>query len=116
MHPKEYTKDYTTNKYTEEFFRMPVLMLMLITLLNDGTLITVGYDNAIPSQRPDKWNLKVVWLVSVVLGLVACVSSLILLHVVLDSNNPGGVLQKMGIPAVPYPKVSAGARRHVVVH
>ena len=27
------------------FFHMPVLMLMLITLLNDGTLITIGYDN-----------------------------------------------------------------------
>jgi H+-transporting ATPase len=26
------------------FFHMPVLMLMLITLLNDGTLISVGYD------------------------------------------------------------------------
>ena len=29
---------------------MPVLMLMLITLLNDGTLIAIGYDNVIPSQ------------------------------------------------------------------
>ena len=33
-----------------EFFRMPVLMLMLITLLNDGTLISVGYDHVEPSQ------------------------------------------------------------------
>jgi hypothetical protein len=28
------------------FFSLPVLMLMLITLLNDGTLIAIGYDNA----------------------------------------------------------------------
>ena len=27
-------------------------MLMLITLLNDGTLISVGYDNVKPSPRP----------------------------------------------------------------
>eukprot|EP01116_Phalansterium_solitarium_P007555 TRINITY_DN202_c0_g1_i4.p1 TRINITY_DN202_c0_g1~~TRINITY_DN202_c0_g1_i4.p1 ORF type:complete len:804 (+),score=375.80 TRINITY_DN202_c0_g1_i4:102-2513(+) len=26
------------------FFQLPVLLLMLITLLNDGTLITIGYD------------------------------------------------------------------------
>jgi H+-transporting ATPase len=26
------------------FFEMPVLMLMLITLLNDGTLIAIGYE------------------------------------------------------------------------
>jgi H+-transporting ATPase len=88
---------------------MPVLMLMLITLLNDGTLISVGYDNAIPSQRPDKWNLKVVWLVSVVLGLVACVSSLVLLHVVLDSHNTNGVVARMGIPPIDYAKVSRQA-------
>jgi hypothetical protein len=29
-----------------------VLMLMLITLLNDGTLISIGYDNVKPSPRP----------------------------------------------------------------
>ena len=40
------------------FFQLPVLMLMLITLLNDGTLISVGYDHVIPSPRPEKWNLK----------------------------------------------------------
>lgn len=42
-----------------KFFQLPVLMLMLITLLNDGTLITIGYDYVIPSNRPEKWNLKV---------------------------------------------------------
>jgi hypothetical protein len=35
-----------------DFFQLPVLMLMLITLLNDGTLISVGYDNVKPSPRP----------------------------------------------------------------
>jgi hypothetical protein len=42
-----------------EFFKMPVLMLMLITLLNDGTLISVGYDHVKPSHYPEKWNLYV---------------------------------------------------------
>ena len=34
-------------------------MLMLITLLNDGTLISIGYDNVVPNPRPDRWNLRV---------------------------------------------------------
>ena len=38
------------------FFHMPVLMLMLITLLNDGTLIAIGYDNV----NPRKVSLRVV--------------------------------------------------------
>jgi len=37
---------FTDTQIWPEFFHMPVLMLMLITLLNDGTLITIGYDNA----------------------------------------------------------------------
>merc|ERR1711975_100502 len=37
------------------FFHMPVLMLMLITLLNDGTLITIGYDYAVAPETPPIW-------------------------------------------------------------
>ncbi len=46
------------------FFQLPVLMLMLITVLNDGTLIAIGYDNVIPNKRPDKWNLRVSHLIT----------------------------------------------------
>jgi hypothetical protein len=35
------------DKLWPEFFHMPVLMLMLITVLNDGTLIAIGYDKHI---------------------------------------------------------------------
>ena len=41
-----------------DFFSLPVIMLMLITLLNDGTLISIGYDNVIPARRPEKWRLR----------------------------------------------------------
>lgn len=43
------------------FFHMPVIMLMLITLLNDGTLIAIGYDNVTPSKIPEVWNLRVLF-------------------------------------------------------
>lgn len=42
-----------------DFFKMPVMMLILITVLNDGTLISVAYDHVVPSRQPEKWNLKV---------------------------------------------------------
>lgn len=45
---------------------------MLITVLNDGTLITVAYDNVNPSKQPDKWNLKALWWAATVC-VVACV-------------------------------------------
>jgi hypothetical protein len=37
-----------------EFFFVPVLLLLLITVLNDGTLITIGYDNVKAPDYPAK--------------------------------------------------------------
>jgi H+-transporting ATPase len=79
-----------------EYFHMPVLMLMLITLLNDGTLIAIGYDNVVPSLEPDKWNLKVLFVVGSVLAGVAFISSISLLAILLDSWNEDGVFQQWG--------------------
>jgi H+-transporting ATPase len=75
------------------FFHMPVLMLMLITLLNDGTLISIGYDTVNASPLPQRWNLPVLFTVAGALGFVALVSSLLILHVGLDSWNPNGYFQ-----------------------
>ena len=92
-----------------DYFHMPVLMLMLITLLNDGTLITIAYDYAEARKTPNSWNLPALFLVSSVLGAVSCGSSLLLLHLVLDSWNPNGLLQKFGMNGVMYGQV---VRRH----
>jgi len=81
---------------------MPVLMLMLITLLNDGTLISVGYDNVKASPYPEKWCLPVLFIVSCVLGAVACGSSLLLLWGCLDSWNPHGWFAAFGIGGLGY--------------
>ncbi|GFR41408.1 hypothetical protein Agub_g2091 [Astrephomene gubernaculifera] len=88
------------------YFRMPVIMLMLITLLNDGTLISIGYDHVKPSHMPEKWNLKALFTISIVLGLVACGSSLLLLWAALDSWNPGSIFQRWRIGGVPYGKIT----------
>merc|ERR1712054_241057 len=57
--PKHWQKDPEFMDTVEwpPFFHMPVLMLMLITLLNDGTLITIGYDYAVAPTTPPTWNL-----------------------------------------------------------
>lgn len=148
------------------FFQLPVLMLMLITLLNDGTLISVGYDNVRHSPRPgeaprgllvpmafapalgfckggtaskqvcaaarpvsesssmptrsltavtvprcaaEKWNLRVLFLVSTVLGLVSMGSSLLLVGLVMDSVNPGSLFDNWHLP-VPVRRLGAGWR------
>eukprot|EP01032_Pedospumella_encystans_P020845 gene20845-biopygen17007 len=100
--------DFPDKHEWPEFFHMPVLMLVLITLLNDGTLIAIGYDHVEARQTPEKWNLTVLYIVSSVLAFVALVSSIILLFLCLDSWNSGfcGGLSYGQITSAIYLKVS----------
>jgi H+-transporting ATPase len=104
LHPSHYRQDGDSD--WPQFFHMPVLMLMLITLLNDGTLIAIGYDNAIPSQFPEKWNLKALFVVAAGLAVVVLGASLLLLACALDSWNPSGVFQTLGIGGLTYGQIT----------
>jgi H+-transporting ATPase len=97
---------YSDTNPWPKFFHMPVLMLMLITLLNDGTLIAIGYDNAIPSRTPEAWNLQMLYCVGGVLAAVACVSSLLILYLSLDSWNPNGFFQTHGLEGLSYGQIT----------
>eukprot|EP00475_Leptophrys_vorax_P025000 TRINITY_DN3479_c0_g2_i1.p1 TRINITY_DN3479_c0_g2~~TRINITY_DN3479_c0_g2_i1.p1 ORF type:complete len:987 (+),score=347.54 TRINITY_DN3479_c0_g2_i1:157-2961(+) len=103
--PNTYRKPVGVSSWPE-FFHMPVLLLMLITLLNDGTLIAIGYDKVLPPKTPVQWNLRAIFLIGSVLGGVACISSLIILHWSLDSWNPNGVYQSIGIGGIQYGQVT----------
>jgi len=105
--PMDFTQPDDPDRGLEwpEFFHMPVIMLMLITLLNDGTLISIAYDNAEPSQTPNKWNLTCLFTVSSELGMVACLSSLLLLWFMLDSWNPDGFFAKLGVEGMQYGQI-----------
>jgi H+-transporting ATPase len=104
----ETKSDFPDKHEWPEFFHMPVLMLMLITLLNDGTLIAIGYDRVEARDTPEKWNLTVLYIVSSVLAFVALASSIILLFLCLDSWNSGflGGLSYGQITSAIYLKVS----------
>jgi H+-transporting ATPase len=109
LQPRDFQPDNVLDNEDDEwpeFFRMPVLMLMLITLLNDGTLISVGYDNAVPSKMPNNWNLPVVFTVSSVLAGVALASSVLLLYFCLDSWTPGSFLDSIGLGGIPYDQIT----------
>lgn len=90
-----------------EFFHMPVLMLMLITLLNDGTLITIGYDIAVAGPTPAVWNIKFLFAMAAVQAGVACFSSLLLLYILLTSWQPDSFCVMLGIGGLSYGKITA---------
>ena len=86
-------------------FSLPVVALVIITVLNDGTIISIAYDRVTVSKSPDRWNLFLIYVNACTLGGIAFVSSLILLLVGLDNmvgNDPNGFLNAFGIEAFEY--------------
>lgn len=69
------------------YFKIPVIALVLITILNDGTIISIAYDNVNPSAVPEQWNLLRVCITSFVLGVIACASTLVLLFLGMQSGD-----------------------------
>lgn len=89
----------------DPYFKLPVIALVLITILNDGTIISIAYDNVVPSKKPETWNLPRIYWVATTLGVIAVASSLLLLFWGLDSWNPNGVLASFGVGQLPYDQV-----------
>merc|ERR1711907_198457 len=97
--PKNWEKDpeFMDTQEWPPFFHMPVLMLMLITLLNDGTLITIGYDLAVAPKTPPKWNMPFLFSMAFVQSFVAMISSVNLLYILLHSWDEGSLMRQLGL-------------------
>merc|ERR1712057_125669 len=92
---KSTNTEFMDTKEWPPFFHMPVLMLMLITLLNDGTLITIGYDLAVAPRTPPQWNLRFLFSMAFVQSFVAMISSVNLLHILLHSWDQGSMMRQL---------------------
>lgn len=70
-------------------FKLPVFVVVLISIINDGTIITIAYDNVQTSTRPEKWNLHLVVGVALALGAVSTLGTYFMLFLALprDSTN-----------------------------
>merc|ERR1719201_760223 len=78
-------------------FNLPVIALVVIVILNDATIISIAYDHVVPSTLPERWNLPVLFIVASWIGLVACGSSLLLLHWALISEDPDSPIRMLGV-------------------
>merc|ERR550514_2592164 len=78
-------------------FNLPVIALVVIVILNDATIISIAYDHVLPSTLPERWNLPVLFVVAGWIGLVACASSLYLLKLALESEEPTSLIRLLGV-------------------
>jgi H+-transporting ATPase len=41
-------------------FSIPTICLVALTLLNDGTVLSISYDKVIPAKKPEAWKLPII--------------------------------------------------------
>ena len=60
------------------FNRFPVtaIMIVLLALLNDGSILSIAYDNVLYKDQPEAWNMRLVLGIASVLGLVGPIAAL----------------------------------------
>ncbi|CAG7850029.1 Plasma membrane ATPase 1; AltName: Full=Proton pump 1 [Serendipita indica DSM 11827] len=67
-------------------FDFPPFMVLIIALLNDGTIMTLSVDRVLPSNTPDSWDLAEIFAYALAYGLYLTMSTIALLIIILKTN------------------------------
>ncbi|KAH8113836.1 plasma-membrane proton-e [Phellopilus nigrolimitatus] len=67
-------------------FDFPPFMVLIIALLNDGTIMTLSVDRVLPSSTPDSWDLAEIFSFAVAYGLYLTASTVILVVVIIETT------------------------------
>ncbi|KAF7725489.1 plasma membrane H+-ATPase [Apophysomyces ossiformis] len=57
-------------------FDFPPFMVLILAILNDGTIMTISTDRVKPSPHPDQWNLFEIFSYAIVYGLYLAASTI----------------------------------------
>ena len=63
------------------FYPVTAVMIILLALLNDIPILSIAYDNVVYSEKPEKWELEQLLVVSTILGIVGVISSFVLFFI-----------------------------------
>ncbi|EAZ91321.1 plasma-membrane proton-efflux P-type ATPase [Crocosphaera chwakensis] len=61
-------------------YPVTVVMLVLLALINDGSMVTIAYDNTKIPEQPQRWNLTFILTFATFLGLVGVVETFLLYY------------------------------------
>ncbi|KAL8044002.1 hypothetical protein ABFX02_08G019400 [Erythranthe guttata] len=67
-------------------FDFPPFMVLIIAILNDGTIMTISKDRVKPSPLPDSWKLAEIFVTGVVLGGYLAMMTVIFFWAVYDTD------------------------------
>jgi len=67
-------------------FDFSPFMVLVIAILNDGTIMTISKDRVKPSPLPDSWKLKEIFATGIVLGAYMAVITVVFFFLVHDTD------------------------------
>ncbi|KAI3777736.1 hypothetical protein L1987_47538 [Smallanthus sonchifolius] len=67
-------------------FDFSPFMVLIIAILNDGTIMTISKDKVKPSPMPDSWKLKEIFITGIVFGTYLAVMTVIFFWLAQDSD------------------------------
>ncbi|XP_068317756.1 ATPase 11, plasma membrane-type-like isoform X2 [Pyrus communis] len=67
-------------------FDFPPFMVLIIAILNDGTIMTISKDRVKPSPVPDSWKLSEIFATGIVLGSYLAVTTVIFFSIIYDTK------------------------------
>jgi len=67
-------------------FDFSPFMVLIIAILNDGTIMTISKDRVKPSPVPDSWKLKEIFATGVVLGTYMAVMTVVFFYLASDTD------------------------------
>ncbi|KAL9460649.1 hypothetical protein AB3S75_003782 [Citrus x aurantiifolia] len=67
-------------------YDFPPFMVLIIAILNDGTIMTISKDRVKPSPRPDSWKLNEIFATGIVIGTYLALVTVLFFWVVVDTD------------------------------
>ncbi|XP_075098591.1 ATPase 9, plasma membrane-type-like [Nicotiana tabacum] len=67
-------------------FDFPPFMVLIIAILNDGTIMTISKDRVKPSPLPDSWKLNEIFATGIVLGTYQAIMTVVFFYLAADTD------------------------------
>ncbi|KAL5583340.1 hypothetical protein UlMin_015782 [Ulmus minor] len=67
-------------------YDFPPFMVLIIAILNDGTIMTISKDRVKPSPRPDSWKLNEIFATGVVIGTYLALITVLFYWLVVETD------------------------------
>jgi H+-transporting ATPase len=94
-------------------YDFPPFMVLIIAILNDGTIMTLSVDRVLPSNTPDKWDLTEIFAYAIAYGLYLTASTIALIAIVLKTDF---FQRKFGVSLDSFPPRHNDPQVHMIAY